>query len=74
MDMILLDWTRMGKTYCLAGAVVQDGRYRVIRPLLARYHDAPVRNVGWSAYQLDDTVWVVSFVYLSRGREQEARE
>ena len=33
--------------------VVQDGRYRVVRPLLARYHDAPVRNVGWSAYQLD---------------------
>src|SRR3954447_19461880 len=26
----------------------------------------------WTAYQLDDTVWVVRFVYLSRSREQEA--
>src|SRR3954466_11569270 len=26
----------------------------------------------WSAYQLDDNVCVVRFVYLSRGREQEA--
>jgi len=26
----------------------------------------------WSAYQLDDDVWVVRFVYTSRGRDQEA--
>jgi hypothetical protein len=26
----------------------------------------------WSAYQLDDTVWVVRFSYLSRGHMQEA--
>ena len=25
MEMILLDWTRMGKTYCLAGAVLEKG-------------------------------------------------
>lgn len=53
MDMILLDWTRMGKTYCIAGAVLENGRYRVVRPLLAKNRGAPVRNVGWSAYQLD---------------------
>ncbi|HXG11727.1 MAG TPA: 3-oxoacyl-[acyl-carrier-protein] synthase III C-terminal domain-containing protein [Gemmataceae bacterium] len=33
MDMILLDWTRMGKSYCLAGVVAERGRYRVVRPL-----------------------------------------
>jgi len=53
MDMILLDWTRMGRSYCLAGAVAEGGRWRVVRPLLARWRDAPVRNVGWSAYLLD---------------------
>jgi hypothetical protein len=51
--MILLDWTRMGRSYCLAGVVVQDGQYRVIRPLQARNRDAPVRNFGWSAYHMD---------------------
>jgi hypothetical protein len=51
--MILLDWTRMGKNYCLAGVVVQDGRYRVVRPLLARHRQASVRVAGWSAFLLD---------------------
>ncbi len=45
--MILLDWTRMGKTYCLAGVVAEAGGYRVVRPLLKRDQNAPVRNVGW---------------------------
>jgi hypothetical protein len=53
VDMILLDWTRMGKTYCIAGAVLENGRYRVVRPLLAKNRAAPVRNVGWSSYLLD---------------------
>jgi hypothetical protein len=53
MEMILLDWTRMGKSYCLAGAVMDAGGLRIVRPLLARYQDAQVRNVGWSAYLLD---------------------
>jgi hypothetical protein len=53
MDMILLDWTRMGRSYCLAGAVLEGGRWRVVRPLLYKHRDAPVRNVGWSAYLLD---------------------
>ena len=31
MEMILLDWTRMGKSYCLAGAVLEskDGNFRL---------------------------------------------
>lgn len=53
MDMILVDWTRMGRAYCLAGVVAEQGQYRVVRPLLAKCQDAPVRNVGWSAYLLD---------------------
>ena len=58
--MILLDWTRMGRTYCLAGAVFDGGRLRIVRPLLARFRDAPVRNVGWSPYLLDGhTRWEV---------------
>ncbi len=53
MDLILLDWTRMGKTYCVAGVVRQDGRYRVVRPMPRCNHPLPVRNVGWSPYQMD---------------------
>jgi len=53
MDMVLLDWTRMGKSYCLAGAVLEPGRVRIVRPLLAKHRSAPVRNVGWSPFLLD---------------------
>jgi hypothetical protein len=53
MDMILLDWTRMGKTYCLAGVIQQNGAFRVVRPLLVQHRDAPVRNVGWSPFLMD---------------------
>ncbi len=53
MDLILVDWTRMGRSYCLAGAVAEAGGWRVVRPLLGRYRTAPVRNAGWSAYLLD---------------------
>jgi hypothetical protein len=51
--MILLDWTRMGRSYCLAGVVRGGSGWLVVRPLLYKNPDAPVRNVGWSAYQLD---------------------
>jgi len=51
--MILLDWTRMGKTYCLAGVVVDDLDVRVVRPLRVQFRDAPVRNVGWSPFLVD---------------------
>jgi hypothetical protein len=53
MDMILLDWTRMGKSYCLAGVIRQNGAFRVVRPLLTQHRDAPVRNVGWSPFLMD---------------------
>src|SRR5258707_13552008 len=53
MDMILLDWTRMGRSYCLAGVVAEGRSFRVVRPLPRKVQDVPVRNVGWSAYLLD---------------------
>jgi hypothetical protein len=53
MHIILLDWTRMGRSYCLSGAVVEEDLGRVIRPLLRRGAEEPVRNVGWSAFLLD---------------------
>lgn len=53
MELILLDWTRMGHVYCLAGAVRDNGGYRVVRPLLAKRRDAAVRNTGWSPYLFD---------------------
>jgi hypothetical protein len=53
VDMILFDWTRMGRSYCVAGAVWQDKGWRVVRPMLSRFREAPVRNVGWSAYLMD---------------------
>src|SRR5689334_21639566 len=53
MAMILLDWTRMGKAYCLAGVVVEGQFVRTVRPLLTKYRDAPVRNVGWSPFLID---------------------
>src|SRR5262245_44897810 len=43
----------MGKLYCLAGVVIDDLDVRVVRPLWVKHRDAPVRNVGWSPYQLD---------------------
>jgi hypothetical protein len=53
MQMILLDWTRMGRTYCLAGAVAEAGGYRVVRPLSGRQRNSPQRNVGWSPFMLE---------------------
>jgi hypothetical protein len=48
VDWVVLDWTRMGRTYCLAGVVLgPGGDARVLRPLPAHARDAPVRNVGW---------------------------
>ena len=53
MEMVLLDWTRMGTTYCVAGAVVQGGVTRVVRPLWFHHRNAPVRNTGWSPFVMD---------------------
>jgi hypothetical protein len=53
MDMVLLDWTRMGKTYCLAGVVQHNGQLRVVRPLPSTRRAAAIRNIGWSPFLMD---------------------
>src|SRR5262245_36786472 len=53
MEFVLLDWTRMGRVYCLAGAVTQAGQVRIVRPLPARGRDNPVNNQGWSPFLMD---------------------
>lgn len=53
MEMVLLDWTRMGRSYCVAGAVAQGGGWRVVRPLLAKLRSPSGPPPGWSAYLLD---------------------
>jgi hypothetical protein len=40
MSFVLLDWTRMGKGYCLAGAVFDGTEARVIRPLSIHHQRA----------------------------------
>jgi hypothetical protein len=53
VDIILLDWTRMGRVYCLAGAIYQAGQIRIVRPLPARARHSPIANNGWSPYLMD---------------------
>jgi hypothetical protein len=53
MEMVLLDWTRMGRTYCVAGATKVNGELRIIRPLPRSQRESPLRNTGWSPYQMD---------------------
>jgi hypothetical protein len=50
--MVLLDWTRMGKVYCLAGVVFQGGQYRVVRPMQVRNRSAE-QHSGWSPFRFD---------------------
>jgi hypothetical protein len=45
--MVVLDWTRMGKVFCLAGLVQHGDEWRVVRPLPCYARSAAVRNVGW---------------------------
>jgi hypothetical protein len=60
MEMVLLDWTRMGKSYCLAGVVADGTGYRVVRPLPGRNRKSAVRNVGWSPFLMEGhTRWEV---------------
>jgi hypothetical protein len=60
VDIILLDWTRMGRVYCLAGAIYQAGEFRIVRPLPARARNSPIANNGWSPYLMDGhTRWEV---------------
>lgn len=51
--MILVDWTRLGKSYCLAGAVEEGGSFRIVRPLLPTPAGSSWPNSGWSAYLMD---------------------
>ena len=50
--MVLVDWTRMGKGFCLAGQVVQQNQPRIVRPLLAKNRSAGERKLGWPAHAL----------------------
>jgi hypothetical protein len=47
--MVVLDWTRMGRHFCLAGVVPDGDGLRVVRPLPLYARNTPVRNVGWPA-------------------------
>ena len=42
MEMILVDWTRMGRTYCIAGLVSEGQGWRTVRPM-------PVASRGGSS-------------------------
>src|SRR5262249_5488830 len=53
MEMVLVDWTRMGRSYCLAGVVADGAGWRVARPLPARSRMSTVRNVGWSPFLME---------------------
>jgi hypothetical protein len=52
--MVLLDWTRMGSVFCLAGVVPERGSLRVVRPLPLYGRNTPVRNIGWPPDFLQD--------------------
>lgn len=52
MEMVLLDWTRMGIFYCLAGAVSDGGQWKFVRPLLKKHRTAAMRNMGWPRFLL----------------------
>src|ERR1700733_13817365 len=43
----------MGRIYCLAGAIVQAGHIRIVRPLPARSRNSPLPNNGWSPFLMD---------------------
>jgi hypothetical protein len=53
VEWVLLDWTRMGRAYCLAGAVVGQEGVRIVRPLPERWRAAGDRKIGWSPFLLD---------------------
>src|SRR5262245_43364142 len=53
MDLVVLDWTRMGKVYCLAGVIEQAGGFRVVRALPLRRGGAAERSAGWSPFLFD---------------------
>jgi hypothetical protein len=50
--MILLDWTRLGLNFCLAGAVADKSGWRIVRPMQARSRAERIRKFGWPAHAL----------------------
>ncbi|HEV3204141.1 MAG TPA: hypothetical protein VGY77_07155 [Gemmataceae bacterium] len=55
----------MGNSYCIAGAWMDQGQWRIIRPLMAKKGDLPARNVGWSPYYLDGfSRWDIFEIFL----------
>jgi hypothetical protein len=52
MEMILLDWTRMGRYFCLAGATVHSQSVRIVRPLPERFYDGQSGHIGWPPHSL----------------------
>ena len=52
MQMIVVDWTRMGRAFCLAGVVQEGDGFRTVRPLPVPGQAATVRNLGWVAENL----------------------
>src|SRR5688500_12804985 len=73
MDMVLCDWTRMGRAYCLAGAVASPAGWKIVRPLLGPKPGVTVRNIGWSAYLLDrHSRWEVFELVGPRDTAREA--
>jgi hypothetical protein len=53
VDIILLDWTRMRHSYCLSGAIVKEGKIRIVRPIPAYSDNSSRGNSGWSPYLMD---------------------
>jgi hypothetical protein len=53
VDLILLDWTRMGKCFCLAGVVVDGPRLYVVRPLPVAQRGVAAQFLGWPADRCD---------------------
>lgn len=43
----------MGPCYCVAGAVLEQGRWWIVRPLLCKRGRFPPRGAGWSPFYLD---------------------
>src|SRR5690242_19855263 len=49
VEWILLDWTRMGKCFCLTGVVVDGARLYVVRPLHVSQRGGASQHLGWPA-------------------------
>jgi hypothetical protein len=46
MEFVLIDWTRMGKTFCVAGLVAEGGAWRTVRPMPVALRPTPHIGVG----------------------------